>query len=598
MRHRLAAPIALAISIPACAAAPPPPPPAIVVAPPLPAPPPPPPPGMLVIPRGEASPRLAKTPPPPAMERLHSEGRRHALARSEGGVVIFSEDRGALGLIKAPAPIVWAGFVEDDAVLVVTAREILRAQTPDAAVAGAFDALGAAPPGAALFASGGSIVLAASPAPDGPLYVSRDAGRHFAAEKRPAPGVIHALAVRADGLAAVAVEKERRKTMPVTILADVYTGKDARAFHKGPTGEAQYSPLFVQSGDFLGLYDAKAPSDHRLMGLDKAGRWIVAAHPGGWLPGGWTDTHISISPPEPRPGYAKAPKNDLGGLGLLGGVGGLGSGTRCRGVACLARRPLAFGTPRAGAFHDGACAKQDVITRSETYDFDITPGKHGKPYTSTWNVCAPDKPALHAATLLVRDPEAPRLARLPTSCAEGVIIGTDRASFIRCSTEHRGDGALLAVLPHGPIAAVGTPGPKLTFRGAESASDGTTILFTDDAGWLCATDGTPCAPLPAEGFLTARPVPGKRALIARRGQGEHDLDLVLHGEPGARAVHVAPPGNVLRVEVTAAGNVRVWTHPTSTRLAADIAPSSAGAAGTSRFLVREDGLLLADTTAD
>src|SRR5262245_15704909 len=78
------------------------------------------PPAWFVIPGAEASARAAAPQRAPDVAPLHSDGRRHALARTAYGIVIASEADGVLGFLRRPAPggeVRWAGFVDDDAIL-------------------------------------------------------------------------------------------------------------------------------------------------------------------------------------------------------------------------------------------------------------------------------------------------------------------------------------------------------------------------------------------------------------------------------------------------------------------------------------------------
>ena len=198
------------------------------------------------------------------------------------------------------------------------------------------------------------------------------------------------------------------------------------------------------------------------------------------------------------------------------------------------------------------------------------------------------------------DGDQKHLARLPPSCASGFVAGTERASFVVCSSKHQGRPAIHHVAPSGALTAVVSGAPSdLSDLGAESTSDGTTVLFLGKGAWLCRTAGTPaCALIPQAGFLAARPLPFGRALVARQGASPGELWLELFGEPSATPLHVAVSGNLLELEITAEGYVRFWTSPTLTRLSAARSLARRGTPpAPDAWLLRADGQLVADTAA-
>src|SRR6185503_9694595 len=138
MRHILSL-IGLSSVLCSCGGGAPPPPPPLPFIPIAPPPPPPAAPALLVVPRAEASPQRVPEPRAPKVAELRSEGKRHALERTADGIVVLSEERGVLGLLKSPArgaEVRWAGFVDDDAILIATHDALHRAATPDDAIAG------------------------------------------------------------------------------------------------------------------------------------------------------------------------------------------------------------------------------------------------------------------------------------------------------------------------------------------------------------------------------------------------------------------------------------------------------------------------------
>ena len=544
---------------------PPLPPPPIEIAPPAPPAAPASGPTLLVVPRAEATPTRAPKPPKPKLVPMESEGRRHALERTEEGILAMSEERGVLGFLPpvvAGAEIRWAGFVENDAVLIATRDALHRAASIDDAIAGKLEKLDAIDPAATMIASAGKVVVAVVPEAGGAYYESRDGGRRFSRAKRPTEGAILELAVRSDGAIVVAIDPERvegaRKDK--SVRATIQVSRRPGAWTRGPRAESSYGPMIAQSGDTLwvnALSGAKGEPAARA--LDQRGSWITFEHPDRWL--GWTGTSVVIEPrvPHRRPGFPRPAKG--GGVGgLLGGLGMGGLGVGCRGVACLARRSLIAGAPLGGAFADSVCRAEDVRERSESYT--LHDGRSATPKTDTWVIreCDPAAAPRRAATLLLRG-DTPRVARLPPTCATGRVLATDRAVFVRCSDEHRGRPALLHLAPSGAFtevtAALHGDAPV---SDAMSASDGTTFLLGDKRALLCRTgERASCVAVPREKLLAARPLPGGRALIARRGDDEHELVLELFGEPGSTPVRSLVVGNLLDLTLTADGHVRLWT---------------------------------------
>jgi hypothetical protein len=603
--------LALSSLLAACAGAEPPPPaqPVVEVAP-APPPPPPAPPAMLVVPGAERSGHRVPDPKPRDVPQMRSEGKRHGLARTADGIVIVSEDRGVLGFLESPVPgaeIRWAGFVEEDAVLVVTPGALHRAATPEDAITRRYESLERLDPAAVHFASAGKIVMAAAAGDDGALYESRDGGRHFTIAKRPAKGPIVDIEVRSDGYVVVGFQRAPIVNFAGTkgFYAELYTAKSPGAWVKGPMARAFFGSGLSHHGDAITiLSDGKKkgdPDDLVTLGLDAKGNWIPTDYPGEWLPSPWTSSYIQPSAPRERPGIPKAGKQIAS--DVLGGIMGGGGRERCSGATCLARRFLATSPPRLRAFQDAECAKQHVVTRTETIHVLPAPGLSGagKDETHTITECDKNAPARRGATLLVRGGDDPLLAKLPVWCAEGRIVGTDHASFVSCSAKHKGRPAILHVSPAGVITEVAPAPDEIWILGAESTSDGTTAIFAKEASWICkAGDAPACVRLPGEGFLAARPQPGGRALVARRGASDRELVLELRGDAAVStsSVKVTLTENLLDFEVTAEGNVRLWTSASLQWMeSAETLARKKGEIPLTPYLVRADGELVIDTAA-
>jgi len=321
------------------------------------------------------------------------------------------------------------------------------------------------------------------------IYESRDDGRHFKPGKRPGKGAFVDLTVRSDGVIVAAIEKEQvtDEQGKKGVHAQIFTSKNAGVWTAGPIAETFYGSAITHHGDSVVVPSPskkKPPSEEPdTLGLDAKGHWTLTSFPDPWLSFTWTDLRVEINAPIERPGFPKAEKNRLSSLaGLMGGLG-----ISCQGVECLGFRDALGPSPSAGAFHDGVCAKEGVKAHTELIRSFTSRENKWHEETHTTYDCDDDAPAERASTLLVRDGEERRMARLPLSWASGVILGSDRASFVYCNDEHRGRPSLLHVSPRGALTEVasGIPG-DLDLFGAESASDGTTVLWFDEAAWICA----------------------------------------------------------------------------------------------------------------
>ena len=573
-----------------------------------PSPPPPAAPPLLLLPRAEASPRRVPDVTEPEVPDLRAEGKQHVLERTADGIVLTSAQRGVLGFMKNPAPsapIRWAGFVDDDAILIATTNTLHRAATPEDAIAGKFEALDKLDPAATLLASANQLVVAAVPGPDGAYYESRDGGRHFTPAKRPAKQALVGLTVRSDGVIVAAIEKEQvedERGHQEGVGAQIVTAKRPGAWTVGPLADVPYyGSVLTHHGDSIMVESPrkKQPDEYNTLGLDAKGRWTPAVSPGSWLSSRLTDNLVRIGASSERPGFPKPSKGGgSGGRRKIGCAGlGLSSGHVCHGASCLGHRAMLGPQPIARAFHDGVCRKKHVAPHTRTVqDFDedacVSVAK-----TVTTDECNKSAPAQRTSTLLLRDGDERRVARLPSTCATGEVTGSGRASFVYCSAEHQGRPSILHVSPLGAFTEVasGIAG-DLDVLGAESASDGTTVIFAKKAAWLCGAPGA-CVSVPHEHFLAARPLPFGRALVARSA-GEHALQLELFGEPGAQPLRIVVSDNVIELETTAEGNVRLWTSRTMGWLASPAWMADLkGEPPVDAFLVRADGQLIPDLAA-
>ena len=537
----------------------------------------------------------------PEVPDLRAEGKQHVLERTVDGIVLTSAERGVLGFMKKPAPsapIRWAGFVDDDAILIATTNTLHRAATPEDGIAGKFEALDKLDPAATLLASANKLVVAAVPDPDGAYYESRDGGRHFIPAKRPTKQALVDLTVRSDGVTVAALEEEQvaGKRGRKHVGAQIVTAKRPGAWTAGPL-----AAVLTHHGDSIVVESPrkKQPDESDTLGLDAKGRWTPAVSPGSWLSSRLTDNLVRIGTPSERPGFPKPSKGGgSGGRRKIGcAVLGLSSGLDCHGASCLGHRAMLGPQPIARAFHDGVCGKKHVAPRTRTVQaFDEDACAYVAKTVTTYE-CTQSEPARRTSTLLLRDGDERRVARLPSTCAAGEVTGSGRASFVYCSAEHQGRPSILHVSPLGAFTEVasGIAG-DLDVLGAESASDGTTVIFAEKAAWLCGAPGA-CVSVPHENFLAARPLPFGRALVARSA-GEHALQLELFGEPGAQPLRIAVSDNVLELETTAEGNVRLWTSRTWAKLASPASmASSKEEPPVDAFLVRADGKLIPDAAA-
>lgn len=554
-------------------------------------------PTLFVIRDAEASARRAPEAPAPAIERLRSQGKRHAILRTADGLAVLSHDRGVLGILRAPSgakQIHWAGFVEEDAVVIAEGGAIHRAETPDEALLGKFQSLGPIDPAATRLASGGKVVVALVPEAGGAVYESRDGGRQFTTAKRPAPDAIAAVEVRSDGVIVAAAEKERFSNERGTrgLRADIYVSQRPGRWEKGPTAEALTQPVIMHLGDSVLVRSSSTdPRPSTLLGLDAKGRWIRADYPGEWLTKTWLNPSIEIGTPEVRPGFPRPTRGEAGGV-ASGLLGALGTAQECVGAECLRLRTPVGAQPTWRAFQDGVCARQHVVSRTEK----LHGSTRGEVYT--YHECDPDAPAQRASTLLFRSAGAPAVKRLPISCADGRIFGAGDSALIHCTAKHRGRPSIQHLSPGGALMEVAQLDPDVHISGAEAASDGTAVLSSKKGAWVCRTTNAPsCAAIPHDGLLAARPLPGGRALVARRGASAASLVLEIFGEPTRASVDVRVAGNVLEMEVTPRGNVRLWTSATERRLPWGGLDALTGARPPEALLVRTDGVLVPDTAA-
>ncbi len=323
--RRLAAPgsIAFSLLVSSCGGAPPPP-------PPLPAPPP------------RWSPRRRRRPRRPhslrcwwcrAPKPRRGTRRRRRLPASRGSDPTASatrssaprRDRGGLrGARRARVPeepvpgaeIRWAGFVGDDAVVIATKDTLHRADSPSDAVAGKLAALPPLDPMATKIASAGKIVVAAAPAADGVFLVSRDGGKSFTAEKRPAPGPIADVAVRTDGFVAVAIEQLPATTTRSSRKPTCGSGAARAAFRKDrPQPSSPTCRLSPSTGTRSPFTRRWSPSGRRRRASRSAstpgqharprrrGKWIAAQSlMTRWLWFTSADNFIEVNVPTARPG--------------------------------------------------------------------------------------------------------------------------------------------------------------------------------------------------------------------------------------------------------------------------------------------------------
>ncbi len=115
--------------------------------------------------------------------------------------------------------------------------------------------------------------------------------------------------------------------------------------------------------------------------------------------------------------------------------------------------------------------------------------------------------------------------------------------------------------------------------------------------WRCVPcrAAEPCTSLAPERLLTARPLPGRRALVARLAPDDAGLELRVEGGAASPQVRVSPIGNVLDIEVTGDGHPRLWTSATLTTLSPPgWLAKSRGYPDVEAFLVGAGGALVPD----
>lgn len=577
-------------------------------------------PAPLRIAHAEASPRAV----PYEQEKyaaLGSEGFAHALERNELGIALMSEANGVEGFMKSPSgdphavDVVWAGFVQNDALVVVACDTLYRAESMQAARDGKFVPLPhRVTAGAKLFASGGGKMVAYAEPSLPRLFVSLDNGRAFAERKLPERTSLIDLAIRRDGTVVIAHDAGKKKNSwgHEDQLAHIYVSRGT-TWTKGPVSQSYDAKgSITHRGDTITVSVERAADEEQphALALAKNGKWVPASSPASYLAFGSLSHRFSPEPIVMRPGYplARANPPDFGAGGLLGGV----VGERCTGAACLAHRSMVGARPQIHAFNDGVCPASDVVERKEKIR---VVGMHGKPSRDeefTRRECDPKKAALRTPALAVPTPAGPRVGRLPSSCASGKIVGTSTSPFLYCDGRHQGGAGLFVIdgTDVGPSVLENLSAREPDedrFHGAESASDGTTVLETSNGVIVCSASGVHtragtssphvprrCVPLEREDVLAARPLLGGRALVARRGRTDQDLVLSILGEETSLP-NVRVAGNLLEFEVTPEGFVRLWIHPRETWWASVMHRKAAGAAVA--FIVLADGSLRPDEMA-
>jgi hypothetical protein len=528
---------------------------------------------------------------PSQVSPLQASGLHHALSRIEQGVVLVGETEGVVGFLGTPVPgagVDWAGFVDNDAVLVATRGELYRAESAAAAVAGTFQRVGALPTGVRSLASAGKWVVAASLFDDRLFFVSKDAGRKFEPAKRPG-GMLADVAVRGDGTMVAAIDTAASPSAPPNLhYGTLHVHRaGATAWTAGPVAQVPNGvPLLAVTGDAIVATAQGEGGDFRkthVVGLDAHGAWVPTDVTGYWLDA-FAFAGFDIHPPPPRPGYPKAVASGAApaAFGMLGGRLGPPR-ERCEGVMSLRSdvHPFFPGVNRVRAFNDGGCAPSDVET---------APASGSAP---AYPRCRSDAPAAHPPTLLIAGPGSARVVRLPPTCPHGRVLSTDYAAFVLCSGTHRGHAAVLELGAQDAFAEVfGDPRALLASDPSklliESATDGTTVLSAPGFALVCGA-AAPCVAVSGDDLLRARPLAKRRALVARRGGNDHQLVLEVVGE-ARTPVQVAVNPYLLEIAVDDAGYVVLWTSVKMAYLPF-VLPPSGPPRDVDAFLVGSNGSL-------
>lgn len=547
--------------------------------------------------------------------RLRSEGVSHALERNRFGIVLMSEDAGVLGFLRSPggepdaSEVAWAGFVSEDALVVLHRDTWYRAASLHDAQAGRFVPLShRVEPGPKIFASGGGKRIAyAFPSPPR-LFVSDDNGQSFSERKPPETTQILGLQVRRDGVIVIAHDagKTRNTWGHDDQLAQVYASRGT-GWKKGPRSQSHDAPSVISHvGDVVTVALEKIRGqEYEARALTRDGQWASPARTGAYLDFAYPSNRFFPEPAVARPPYPTggARADEFGAGDLLGVLGGNLSDA-CRGATCLSHRSFVGMSPNLHALNDGVCPASDVVARKETLHVVSTDGKPAHDEEITHQECDPAKVPTRTSALVFPTQEGWLLGRLPAFCASGTIVGTPALSLLACDGQHRGQAGLFALRKGSGMSfeQVANMPPDAErdgrFRGAESATDGTTVIAMRRAVYLCApaaADRSPsCAPLPPERLLAARPLPRGRALLALRGATDDELELQVTGGEW-RLPSVRIPGNLLEFETTERGFVRLWTHPRQEHWTSVANPKYAREVAA--FIVLIDGSLQRDEEA-
>ncbi|MEO8878129.1 MAG: hypothetical protein ABI461_21230, partial [Polyangiaceae bacterium] len=525
---------------------------------------------LLQIPNAQASVKLPKTNDALWKQDFRSQGSTHILAGSSERVVIVSADRGVEGFLRPPVAgkIRWAGFSKNDAVLVLIGTTLFRAADSAAAVAGKFTALPSVVDERFTHIASDKNIFVAG-APDDTYVESTNGGTTLRPAKLGSKDPLAQLVVRSDGVIIAAHELARKpgKYGGTTIHAQLFVKSSTNGkWTKGPLVESSDEPLSL-SGDAVEAIEIKdnqkfeVDGEETVVGLDAKRNWVHTAWSRPWLQL-WPSESFepSVQPPRPHMAVSGA-KDDAADL-LVGGLMGSQSST-CSGVDCLANRKARGPSPTVQAWDDATCDASAVVGRDEEITVSGLDGAPEKKETIHHDECDEKKSASRTAALFLSSNDVFAAPRLPRSCPSGHVTGTDAWPIVACGVSYGGIAQLLSVDANGTITPMlAALHVALKNPTAERASDGTTILNSEEQLLLCDAKSRSCAALArGERFLAAMPIDGGRALVLARGADANELAITVVGTTATPLVRVQVAEHLLDASITSDGNLRLWTHP-------------------------------------
>lgn len=513
------------------------------------------------------------------------------LALSHYGVLALDLEQGFRGVMKAPAGVVKRAMLVGDGSVVLLAMEsgeLYQAASLDAAVRGEFTKLNQLAGAEHWDARGKRVVAAGSTDDADKLWISQDQGKTF--REGPAlPPEVRKLVVRKDGTMAVEIHDFK------VWVSDGYRAF-AQAKLKAPeatgSGREYLSRVGVlrRQGDAL-VYDVGCPA--KALGKTQW-TWVDFNSRRPSLFTGWPGA--SVEPVLPKIPTANEPGDCDG---LLGGLlGNLGKG----GAFALAHAETQppHGAVTAMALGDAVCSLTDSEEKSRTVTVVGTKGEPSREVVEKYRECKPGAKLKRWGSVGIATKTGLLGVPVPPGCylqSVSSSIGLHLVSCQQVDTAGKTSSSLGVALPDGIRLETALPGVSVSaFSGYSYAADGTLVAkveLNDQRRYYLRSPAAPGAgrwhPLPAEA-ISAKALPGGRALIALPGPTPTDLGLALHTPAGLQPLPTVALGqNALGWAVTGDGRLKLWLHPRLTH--ADQKPAPAEAPMQAYFVTQVGGLV-------